>query len=91
MAFEVLQPPLEVLFDVCISSIIHKQAQLTNSALMYLLKEKFRLMEVLGHFKKIFLCYRGDWADEFLNSTVNRFYEFDKVKLLSIESFFEDL
>jgi len=89
LAFEVLEPPLEVIFDICVNRVVKKQAELTNSILMQLLHEKYMLTEVLLHYKKLFMGLRGDWADEFISSIFKSSFQVDKLGLLSIGSTFE--
>lgn len=89
LAFGALEPPLSVMFDLCINKVIRRQAELTNSILLQLFFEKYQLMDVLYHYKKIFMCARGDFALEFMDWIYNQQGELDEYHIYNLNSVFE--
>ena len=58
--FELAVPPIDIMFEFWINKIVKMQASLTNRAIISLLFDKYRFVDVLEHFKKIFFGQRGD-------------------------------
>jgi hypothetical protein len=63
LAFDIHNPPISVIFDLCVNRPIQMQATLTNKVLLELLFDRYKLFNVLKYFKTVFLTERGDIAD----------------------------
>jgi hypothetical protein len=89
LAFGAVDPPLGVMFDLCVNKVIRRQAELTNSVLIELFFEKYKLMDVFYLYKQIFMCERGDYAREFMDWVYNVHDEVNQFNLYSINSVFD--
>ena len=90
LAFGALDPPLSVMFNLCIDKVIARQAELTNSIVLQLIYEKYKLLDVLYHFKNIFMCGRGDYALEYMDWVYNERGEVDRFHVRSLGTVFEN-
>jgi hypothetical protein len=68
---EVIEPPIRLLFRLCIDWPIKEQARLTNQVMLRLLFEKHGLLKVLEKLKQVFFHKRGDLADMYVRQLYN--------------------
>ncbi len=87
--FEVTTPPVDIMFDFWINKIVMMQAKLTNRAMISLLFGKYRLIEILEHFKKVFFCLRGDLACDLTEEIFSEDSMMNKFSINNINTLFK--
>lgn len=68
ISLQTLPPPLTVLFNSTVTQNIKAQAALTNRLILKIMFEKYNLVSIMSHFKKIFLGERGDYTEGLINA-----------------------
>lgn len=82
-------PPVDIMVEFWINKVVRMQANLTSRAIISLLFDKYKLMEVLDHFKKIFFCQRGDLASELTEELFNEESLMDKFTINNMNTIFK--
>ena len=87
--FEMTVPPVDIMFDFWINKIVKLQASLTNRAIISILFDKYKLIDILEHFKKVFFCERGDLAGDLTEEVFSSDSVMDKFTINNINTLFK--
>lgn len=82
-------PPVDIMFEFWINKIVKMQARLTNRAIISLLFDKYKFIDILEHFKKVFFCERGDLASDLTEEIFSSESIMDKFNIMNINSLFQ--
>lgn len=82
-------PPVDIMFDFWINKIVMMQANLTNRAMISLLFGKYKFIEILEHFKKVFFCLRGDLASDLIEEIFSQTSMMNKFNINNISTLFK--
>lgn len=65
------------------------QLKLSNRTIVSLLFGKYKLYDVLSHFKDIFFCNRGDFTEDLMSAIFTPYSEINKFGVMNINMLFQ--
>lgn len=87
--FEMTVPPVDIMVDFWVNKIVKMQASLTSRAIISLLFDKYKFLDVLEHFKKVFFCERGDLASDLTEEVYSEESVMNKFSLNNMNTLFK--